>query len=213
MVHRKFIIVFAVFLVVGAASFSLASGVPDPTYCEVSFHPCELSCQAVMFNVPNGLGSAFTEARTLDERVDASIMLLIRDGEGIPIVGYPAVDVRLAMPGGGTVFCPNGSIADGASDINGIMTWVNPLRAGGWSEGHTLVMIDGQPLVGDDDPCYLAHNSPDINGDLIVNLMDLGQLAQDYFGDYTFRSDFHYDGVVNLSDVPKFARNYGAACP
>jgi hypothetical protein len=59
----------------------------------------------------------------------------------------------------------------------------------------------------------IAINSPDINGDLQVNLSDVVAFTQDYFGAYNYRSDFFWDGVLNLSDVARMAQGMGAICP
>ena len=59
----------------------------------------------------------------------------------------------------------------------------------------------------------LIANSPDIDGNLIVNLGDLGLFADNFFGEYDFRSDFYWDGVLNLSDVGRMATTFGEVCP
>ena len=59
----------------------------------------------------------------------------------------------------------------------------------------------------------LRFNSPDINGDLLVNLSDVQLFAGDFFGSYHFRSDLAYDNVVNLSDIVPLSRSLGATCP
>ena len=48
-------------------------------------------------------------------------------------------------------------------------------------------------------------NSPDLNGDLLVNLADLSLFAQDYFGPYNYRSDLRWDGDLDLGDLVVFA--------
>ncbi|MDX2472329.1 MAG: hypothetical protein QNL91_01345 [Candidatus Krumholzibacteria bacterium] len=60
----------------------------------------------------------------------------------------------------------------------------------------------------------ISYNSPDINGDGVVNLTDVPLFAGDFHGGaYDFRSDFHYDGIVNLSDVVHMAQGLGSSCP
>jgi hypothetical protein len=56
-------------------------------------------------------------------------------------------------------------------------------------------------------------NSPDINGDGIVNLADVGAFAADYVTGYAFRSDFNGDGVLNLIDVAVMAAHFGHGPP
>jgi hypothetical protein len=56
--------------------------------------------------------------------------------------------------------------------------------------------------------------SPDMNGDLVVNLVDLGSFSEDYAnGVYDFRSDLSCDGAEDLRDVSIFSEHYDEACP
>lgn len=55
-------------------------------------------------------------------------------------------------------------------------------------------------------------NSPDINGDLVVNLQDIQLFVADYHGAYSFRSDFNFDGEVDLSDLAVLTGGVGATC-
>ena len=75
-----------------------------------------------------------------------------------------------------------------------------------------MIGVTGLALVSDVG-LDIQFNSADINGDLIVNLSDLGVFTTDYFGSYRYRSDFAWDGMVNLSDLGRFASAYGAGCP
>ena len=60
----------------------------------------------------------------------------------------------------------------------------------------------------------LSVNSPDINGDLVVDLVDLGMFAGDYNNaSYDFRSDLTGDGIENLADIGEFAMYNGDECP
>ena len=76
----------------------------------------------------------------------------------------------------------------------------------------TIVLVAGSPIELT-SPVDLGFNSPDINGDLLVNLTDVQTFTADYYGGYLFRSDFHRDGIVNLSDLAPLAYAIGAACP
>jgi hypothetical protein len=63
-------------------------------------------------------------------------------------------------------------------------------------------------------PLNVSFNSPDINGDLVVNLSDIAFFASDFFSPgYNYRSDFNYDQVINLQDVAMLAGAVGAFCP
>ena len=59
----------------------------------------------------------------------------------------------------------------------------------------------------------LRLNSSDIDGNGTVNLSDVQLFATDFYGSYDYRSDFVWDGVVNLSDIVPLARAMGADCP
>jgi len=59
----------------------------------------------------------------------------------------------------------------------------------------------------------LYFNSPDISGDLRIDLSDVGLFAGDFHGSYAYRSDFNWDGAVNLSDIGFMAGGMGESCP
>jgi len=203
--------ILAITLMVGAASFATA-GVPDlnlSTAGRAYIGPET----AVMFNVPNGGGSAFTAAGILGGAVDATVSLTLLDGAGAPIANFPAADSWLVSADGGLVPCVGGTISDANTDAAGLTHWANPLAAGGSSQALTVVMVSGAALTSSAG-IAISHNSPDINGDGAVNLSDLSGFAADFFGNTTnFRSDFLFDGTVNLSDLSIFAGTLGAACP
>ena len=215
MVLKNIMGIVAITMVVATSDIA-AIGVPDlnlSTATRADTGPGT----AVLFNVPNGGGSPLNTAAWIfvGGTVDATITLFLVDGAGVSIANYPFEDMWLESVADcdpGCVYpCPGGTTADAHTDAQGMTTWVNPLRAGGWSEGPTRVMISGTPLSSGD--LNIGHNSTDINGDGSVNLTDVGFFAGDYFGAYTFRSDFHHDGVLNLSDVAKLGPSIGASCP
>ena len=210
MVLRKLMGIFVITLIVGAASLAMA-GVPDVTQCEAT----TAFDGAVVMNSPDGNGRPFTDARALGEAdpVDATITLTVRDGAGVVIANYPSEDMWLDSVDGGVSICPGGSVADASTDVNGMTEFQDPLRAGGWSLGGTRVLINGNALI---NSVNLNFNSPDVNGNLVVNVTDVQLFAEDFFGvGYGFRSDFFFDGIVNLSDLPRLAtaRAAGAMCP
>ena len=89
---------------------------------------------------------------------------------------------------------------------------VSPLRAGGASQALTQIMINGVPLWTTAG-FNLHHNSPDITGDLAINLADVSLFAVDYHTGYTFRSDLFADGVLSITDLGRLATAVGANCP
>jgi len=59
----------------------------------------------------------------------------------------------------------------------------------------------------------LYEASPDLNGDLVVNLSDTSIYASILYGTFDSRADFNHDGVLNLSDTGFMARHIGDSCP
>lgn len=174
-----------------------------------------------LFNVPDGTGTPFTAAfGPGGSTVDATITMTLYDdypGWGQPVAHFPYEDMWLESDGGLLVPCVGGTCADANTDLNGVTTWSSPLNVGGRSdpdEGASIYLVingavpDGDPLVAD-----LRMNSPDLNGDLQVNLADVAPFAQDFYGLYAYRSDFVWDGMVNLSDLAALAQALGANCP
>jgi hypothetical protein len=166
-----------------------------------------------MFNIPNGGGSAFTGASIGGVEVDATITLTLVDGGDVPIANYPFEDCWIESADSGMAACTGGSTADFNTNANGVTVWVTPLQAGGSSEALTVVMVAGSALTSSAG-LAISHNSADLNGDGAVNLTDVPLFAGDFYGgSYAFRSDFAFDGSVNLSDVVKLAQALGANCP
>lgn len=165
-----------------------------------------------LVNFPSGEGRRFDEARTIGGVFNGTIHVMIMDGMSRPWPNYPCEDLWLEFDDPHLTLCPGGSLADANTDINGEATWVNPIQAGGYSQGNMYVIVNGTPIPY---PVLGFHfNSPDINGDLQVNLSDVALFGQDYWGGtYQFRSDFHYDGAINLQDLAIMAEGLGASCP
>lgn len=164
--------------------------------------------------VPDGTGPSFIQAR--DESgnfVDATVTMILRDSGGFPIVNFPWEDIWLQSSDGGMVSCSWGMHPDQHTDVNGMTLWALPAQASGHSESPVLVMVNGSALTSNNG-LPLRFNSPDINADGTVNLVDVSLLSIDYFsGLYHFRCDFNSDGVLNLSDINIFAVHFGARCP
>ena len=146
---------------------------------------------------------------------NATIYVQLLDGSGTPVVNYPHQDIWLFNWGAGTFRnCAGGSIADAPTDAAGQTTISGAISGGGWSEDRTQVMIAGAPPT-DSGPLLVHIVSPDITGDLIVDLADIGEFSVDFYspGRYVFRSDFKPDGGLDLSDIAILAVAYGEACP
>ena len=139
-----------------------------------------------------------------------TVTVTLLDAGGRPWPNYPAADVWLAseLPGD-VALCANGSTGDSNSDANGVMIFSGAV-AGGGSTARTNVYFVNTALLG--PPLPIAFNSPDINGDLVVDLSDFGLFGQD-FGTDAFRSDFVHDGLVDLADFSRFGASFGERCP
>lgn len=163
--------------------------------------------------LPDGSGPSFDEAfLPTGGTEDATITLRIWDAGGVPIAHFPAEDMWLEARDGELALCQGGSVADANTDAAGATTWTSPLKAGGQSQALAEVIINGSTL--DYAPgLKINFNSPDINGDLTVNLTDVQIFSADFFAADLFRSDFYRDGVVNLSDLPPLAAAVGINCP
>lgn len=165
--------------------------------------------------VPDGSGPGLTAARTINRQaVDATVVVhAIEDGFGWPLVGSPRDQWSLGWDGAGVAACTDGLAPDHDTLADGSTAWSAPLRAGGHSHGLARPYWLTQPMLANAG-LALQVNSPDLNGDLVVDLIDVTQFAQDYAGGaYQFRSDLSYDGVVNLSDIIPMVQHYGARCP
>lgn len=198
-------------ILLAAAPAALADGLPDYGLSTLTI---ATPGQIMMRVHPDGSGPAFTEAlQRPGQQVDGTVTLLLLDGFGLPIFGFPAEDIWLAPFTGGLELCgsPVGLIPDHDTDVNGMTEWVAAKAAGGYSSGVSLVYVNGIPLtssVGLD----LCFTSPDLNGDGTVSLSDGGMFTGDLFGVYAERSDLNWDGVINLSDVGIIADAMGSGC-
>lgn len=215
--------ILLVFILVFCAGTVAGNPVIVPLVDVIEFQPTSEVSLAV---VPDGSGTPFAGAWNGDGvPVDATLRIWLVDDQGYPMDGFLAGDVWLRFPEyqgtvascveipySGDVFFP-----DGDSDGDGMMQWTLPLRGGGWSEGPVELWIYGMRAMAPDfsevPPLPIRVNSPDVNGDLEVDLTDITLFAQDLGGPYNFRSDLCWDGGIDLSDIVIFAQGIGAICP
>jgi len=78
--------------------------------------------------------------------------------------------------------------------------------------GLVHVSIGGTRLPGHSG-FRIYFNSPDIDGDCVINLLDVATFSADFYGEYNYRSDFFLDGELNLLDIPILASAIGISCP
>jgi hypothetical protein len=191
-----------------ATTPNVLAGIPDPDQC----HAATRADQPVsILAAPDGGGTPINMCYGygVGAIVDATIDVWLLDYTGDPVFLYPASDIWLETADGSTALCPGGSTADQSTDIDGHTTFSQPLYAGACGIG-ILVIINGTPI--NQPPLDMRINSPDIDGDLNVNLTDVVYLAELFYTD-DYCADFYWDGIVNLSDVVVLAPHLGAECP
>lgn len=202
---------FVCALVIVSASFA-AAGVPDPanTVVQMAYTGTE---DVVLYVLPNGFGSSFTEAQIKGggANVDATITMTVRDGNDVAVASFPAEDMWLESGDNGLVPCEGGNTADVNTDADGNTYWTAALAAGGSSEAACYVFLNGVALTLQALP--LSFNSADMNGDGAVDLVDVGSFASAFFGGaYDFTADFISDGVIDLLDLNRLSSSSGATC-
>jgi hypothetical protein len=201
--------------ILGIATLGFA-GVPDLDNCSATTAAGQ---QVNVFVIPNGQGFLMTEARAVttppQDVVDATVTVTLLDAGMNPVFAYPFEDMWLQTSMAGLVACPNGTIADGSTDINGQSTFTGPFYAGGHSVSGemTQVVVSGAalPVANDLD---ILFNSADMDGNGLVDLTDVSLFSTAYLGGvYDFSADFFFDNVLNLSDLVLFSGAVNIGCP
>ncbi len=143
---------------------------------------------------------------------------------GDPIQGFSLEDIWLEPGDDGLGVCNSGNVwgfsPDGSSDINGEVTfssslvwWLDRGSASGLCGGRRALSPIDCPRGVLQSPVPLRINSADINGDGQVDLIDISLFSSDFFGSIPhYRSDFRWDGVLDLSDVALMASGVGKDC-
>jgi hypothetical protein len=198
------VVAFVAGLFLAASSTTIAQ-IPDP--CD----PDATSAGGCLFVCPQGDGVRLDD---IGATIDIWVVF-----DGVPVEGIPHNDIwvmgcdpleQLSLCGGSQA-CS----ADGPTDSEGHTTISGTIAAGGYSNGLDVV-VSGIALYDKSTGCttYLclpvATRSPDINGDLLVDLTDLATFASVFTpGLYDERMDFNCDGAVGLIDLSMFAPHFG----
>jgi hypothetical protein len=180
-----------------------AAGIPDDTFSSAE------SAGGTILVTPGGLGNTLASQ-------GATITVIVKDVNDVAISAYPFQDIWVDDIGNGDIsLCQGGSVADANTDAAGSTTISGAIAGGGWTQSGLQVYLAGTPVIGGSTSGILAIevNSCDIGGDLVVNLVDIGDFATDFGGAYAFRSDFQADGVINLADVGELGIHNGEVCP
>ncbi|MFH1843139.1 MAG: hypothetical protein ABIF77_08005 [bacterium] len=184
------------------------AGIPDQ---DCSSAVTAAAQQVSVYSCPQGDGNPINGCMAYPgvTNVDATITANLCDINGDPVFLYPASDIWLESATKGFTYCAGGTNADADTDINGDTTFSNTLFAG-FSGSGAVVVVNGTVINA---PLDILFNSPDIDGSLVVNLTDVILFAQDYYGAYNYRSDFYWDGNLNLSDIVILAVHNTHVCP
>ena len=203
-------LMLAILLMIAAESLAVASQ-PELGPC---YAVTATTTPVSIYSLPGQGGDPLTSALLFGGALtDATITVTVVDIFMDPWPFFPAEDIWLEADGCSR--CPAGSIADHSTEWNGETTITGPVGFGGAIDPDGIrwanVFVNGEPIL---QPGFdIRFNSPDLNGDLRVDLTDVVLFAGDYFGAYHYRSDFHWDGVLNLADVVLMARGWGSVCP
>jgi hypothetical protein len=200
----RILVVFPLLIVLSFCPSAVArAGWPDYAPSEIQAVPGDF------YMVPSG------SVPSLEEQ-GVGIELWLRDANQGPVAGLPAQDLWLEPETGELSWCVGGNIADASTDAEGYTTFRRALAGGGWTESGLVIRAAGEMIpktpYGSDYVLDLRVNSPDINGDLQVDLGDISLFAED-LASYHFRSDYDHDGQVNLSDIAILASWIGDRCP
>lgn len=186
-------VVGSMLLMAGVAS----AGIPDEVESTAS------SAGGVVMITPSGAGGSLAAA-------GATVTVTVLDAGMLPVQNYPFQDIWLDDTGDLAIaLCQGGSTADANTNASGVTTIGGVISGGGFTQ-NTQVWIAGTPLAG--TPLTVALNSPDISGDLVVDIVDFGTFGGD-FGTTQFRSDFVFNGSVDISDFATFGVSFGQTCP
>jgi hypothetical protein len=208
MMKWLFVVMAVAYLTVAAAP--VKSDIFDP--CLPTYHLNTEVVPAPLLACPLGDTPSF-----LDQGWWVEVWVMGTSG---PIPGIPASDFWLydCDPLNDVVLCGGGASAsaDSATNAQGKTTLsLSTLVAGGCGDG-TAVVIQG--VIPDDSLTNCTTQlcipidirSPDIDGSLTVDLVDLSLLAASFPPrPYEKCCDLSVDGVVNLIDLALFAMHFG----
>lgn len=203
-IPKRFAAPLLLCMLVPAAAFSIVVGVPDPWLSTATTRATE---DVSLMICPGCDGASFSQARLLGGgTMDATIDVHVLDTNGDPLPMFPFQDFWLYA----STLNPTRHFLDHDTDYMGYSLFALPLCGGGYLEDPGLeAYVYGDPLASN-PIAHIRINSPDINGDLSVNLQDATMFIGDYLsGGYHYRSDLHYDGNLNLQDVVVFVAHFG----
>jgi hypothetical protein len=185
-----------------------SSGIVDPCSSEAAFCGSGERCFMVC---PQGDGDLLSDKGN-------EICVTIRNSDGDPIENILATDfwlvgcTDLVLCGGS-----GSSNADAATAADGTTQFSGAMAAGGCDNDGLMVVCQGV-VIGCPPTCLVMEiHSPDISGDLLVDLVDFGLFGIAFataLGDpgYEICFDFDCDGDIDLVDFAIFAQHWQHLC-
>lgn len=187
------------------------AGIIDPCVSYWELHATVTPCP--LFVCPQGDTDSFIDQGWW-------IWICVLDINEVPIPNVPAADFWLVDcdPLGDAVLCGGAasSNADSNSNAAGMTTMSNTgLQGGGCADGMAVVIqgfvvLDSLTNCTTEFCCPISLRSPDINGSLGVDLVDLSIFASSFPPNaYDACCDMNVDGTVGLQDLSQFAFHFG----
>jgi hypothetical protein len=187
------------------------AGIIDPCTSYWELHAAVVPCP--LFVCPQGDTDAFIDQGWW-------IWICVLDANSLPVPDVPASDFWLidCDPFNDASLCAGSASSGADSNANaaGMTTMsLGTLTGGGCADGMALVIqgfVVQDSLTGclTEFCCPIWLRSPDIDGSLTVNLVDLSAFAASYPPQpYDSCCDFDLNAVVNIQDLSKFAFHYG----
>jgi hypothetical protein len=204
------VLMYLAFLVISAAGFVGPAQTCTPGIEFVQDYFWDPPGPVSICVFPEGEARAFLAG---GQPVTAALRFPVIRWDTVP-VAFSLVPVEWYSGGPGVICEPHA--AELFTDSEGWVTWIPDIQGGGHRGPDDAVDLTLWIPVCPNQQLDILEgvyfNSPDINGDLSVNLSDVPDFAADFFGAYDYRSDFNWDNVINLSDIVFMAQSLGVAC-
>jgi hypothetical protein len=206
-------------LSIACAALLILQTVPAARTAACLIDPCLSSASSaggVLLACPAGDGPTLS---SIGATVTVTV-LTCGDGQPIPLI--PAEDFWIIqdVPLWSDLLCGGyrSSDADAPSDMNGQTTIRGTIAAGGYMPDAIYVVAQGY-VIGlgclPDVTLPLVVVSPDINGDLVVDLVDLSSFAFAFSGGGRAvdpRMDFNGDGQIDIVDLGLIGLHFSHRC-
>lgn len=184
---------------------------PDPMYCTATI--ATEGVELFLYCTPSGNGAPATRAVDDSGNIhDASITLTLRDAAGDPMPGFPGQDINIGTAAGTLSHCYYMFFND--TDANGQVHWSGPIRTGGYSQDRSdqlCLYVNGYPIVCDPG-LTLYINTPDLNGDQMVDILDITTFQALSADGYHPALDLEHDNVIDILDVTRLTTAWLEGC-